>query len=261
METYKFKHGITGKIERDDDPESPREWDNLGTMATWHRRYNLGDVQPKESPPEFMRQLAEEADPTLADRIEYWESGPGFQKVRNFYAWNPNAESGAPRSKASDPEYIKISEAIDIRVQALIDRVLDQHYIILPLYLYDHSGITMNTSGFSCPWDSGQVGVIYVSIAKAKAEYGWKNMNLARRRRIEGYLKGEVKTYDQYLTGDVYGYTIEGPGGEDLDSCWGFYGEEYAIEEMNSIAHWHEADFEKEIATETQMEINEEVEG
>ncbi len=35
--------------------------------------------------------------------------------------------------------------------------------IILPLYLYDHhSGITMNTSGFNCQWDSGQVGVIYI---------------------------------------------------------------------------------------------------
>ena len=35
--------------------------------------------------------------------------------------------------------------------------------VILPLYLYDHSGITMNTCGFSCPWDSGQVGWIYAS--------------------------------------------------------------------------------------------------
>ena len=25
--------------------------------------------------------------------------------------------------------------------------------VILPLYLYDHSGITMNTTGFSCNWD------------------------------------------------------------------------------------------------------------
>jgi hypothetical protein len=27
----------------DSDPESPREWDNLGTMICQHRRYNLGD--------------------------------------------------------------------------------------------------------------------------------------------------------------------------------------------------------------------------
>ena len=29
--------------------------------------------------------------------------------------------------------------------------------IVQPLYLYDHGGITMNTTGFSCSWDSGQV--------------------------------------------------------------------------------------------------------
>ena len=28
----------------------------------------------------------------------------------------------------------------------------------LPLYIYDHSGITMSTVGFSDTWDSGQVG-------------------------------------------------------------------------------------------------------
>ena len=31
------------KIVQDIDPESPREWDNVGTMVTWHRNYNLGD--------------------------------------------------------------------------------------------------------------------------------------------------------------------------------------------------------------------------
>lgn len=35
--------------------------------------------------------------------------------------------------------------------------------VVLPLYLYDHSGITINTTGFSCPWDSGQVGFTYAT--------------------------------------------------------------------------------------------------
>jgi hypothetical protein len=30
--------------------------------------------------------------------------------------------------------------------------------IIKGLFLYDHSGITISTGRFSCPWDSGQVG-------------------------------------------------------------------------------------------------------
>src|SRR5271166_4140206 len=40
---------------------------------------------------------------------------------------------------------------------------------ILPLYLYEHSGMTMNTTGFSCRWDSGQVGWAYITKASAEA--------------------------------------------------------------------------------------------
>ncbi len=31
------------KIYQDDNTDSPRSWDNLGTMICFHRRYNLGD--------------------------------------------------------------------------------------------------------------------------------------------------------------------------------------------------------------------------
>jgi hypothetical protein len=31
------------EVEQDDNTESPREWDNLGTMICFHSRYNLGD--------------------------------------------------------------------------------------------------------------------------------------------------------------------------------------------------------------------------
>ena len=43
--------------------------------------------------------------------------------------------------------------------------------VCIPIYLYDHSGITINTEGFSCPWDSGQVGFIYVTDEKLAAVY------------------------------------------------------------------------------------------
>ena len=31
----------------------------------------------------------------------------------------------------------------------------------------------MSTGPFSCPWDSGQVGFIYVEKKKVKEEWGW----------------------------------------------------------------------------------------
>jgi hypothetical protein len=50
------------------------------------------------------------------------------------------------------------------------------------------------------------------------------------RDLAEKCLLAEVMTYDQYLTGDVYGFIVEerdeddDSDWEETDSCWGFYG-------------------------------------
>jgi hypothetical protein len=112
--------------------------------------------------------------------------------------------------------------------------------IILPLYLYDHSGITMNTTGFSCGWDSGQVGWIMVTKEKVRKEYGIKYITQKWRNEVRIVLESEVKVYDQYLTGDVYGYQVcevdeNGIEGEEIESCWEYYGEEECITEAKSV--------------------------
>jgi len=140
----------TLEILPDQHAGTPRDWDNVGTMACWHRRYTLGDEQPGEDP-------------------DVWRDS------------------------------------------------LDRDDIVLPLYLYDHSGISMNTTGYACPWDSGQVGWIYCSEATGIEECGGIG-------QTANYLKCEVKTYSEYLEGSVYGFRLVDDGGEELDSCWGFYG-------------------------------------
>jgi len=107
--------------------------------------------------------------------------------------------------------------------------------VILPVFMYDHSGITINTTGFSCPWDSGQIGFIFVSRDQVKKEYGWKRLSKKRLSKIEQYLNGEIETYNQYLKGDVFGFIIEDESGEHVDSCWGFYGYEYCKTEAEAI--------------------------
>jgi len=72
------------EIVQDTDPMSPRDDENFGTMACFHRRYRLGD-------------------------------NPGL-----------SIEDAQELSKSKD-------------------------VLFLPLFLYYHSGITMNTCGFSCP--------------------------------------------------------------------------------------------------------------
>lgn len=185
---------LSYRIEHDDEPQSPRDWDNLGTMHCWHSRYNLGDEQhDKGTSEEFFAELG------------------GF-----------------------DEDYDWTSKEYDIHLGAAKNRAQKEN-IILPLYLYDHSGITISTGSFSCPWDSGQIGWIIVSVEQVKNEYNWKVLTKKRRERIEKYLRDEVKIYDYYLTGDVWGYIIQNEdGSEDYDSCWGFFGEKNCIEEAKS---------------------------
>ena len=92
----------------------------------------------------------------------------------------------------------------------------------LPLYLYDHSGITISTTPFSCQWDSGQVGRAYITHESAKA-YG------ITEEEAENVIRGEVEEYDCYLRGDIWGYEIVDTETEDGDvvaSCYGFTDEE-----------------------------------
>ena len=105
------------------------------------------------------------------------------------------------------------------------EKILNKNYIILDLYLYDHSGITMSTKAFSCPWDSGRVGWIY-------AKRGFEGMS---DEQIRGNLLSEVHVYDQYLRSEVYGFVIEEKEEcpccghiewNHVDSCCGFYGDD-----------------------------------
>jgi hypothetical protein len=58
---------------------------------------------------------------------------------------------------------------------------------------------------------------------------------------IPRQLRGEMEEWQQYLAGDVYGYTLTTPEGNVLDSLWGLYGYDYAREEANGAADGYTA--------------------
>ena len=169
------------EIIQDNDPESPRTWDNLGTMVCQHRRYNLGDKHDY-----------------YLDECDSW--------------FDVQKELGYPP-------------------------------VILKLYLYDHSGITISYNPFGDKFDSGQVGFIFVTEKTLLKEYGKVDEEVIQK--AINVLRGEVETYDMYLTGEIYGYRIHEVETCDLghehmnevDSCWGFYGQDACMEEADSIVN------------------------
>jgi len=137
--------------------------------------------------------------------------------------------------------------------KAWIEKHTGKDVVSLPLYLFDHGGITMSTSDSqfracdSHGWDWGLVGWIYVTKENIRKEYSKKRCSKSTVAKALELLRGEVKTYDDYITGRVYGYNIYKADDEDneesLDSCWGFFGEynDYMVPEAKSIIdHWIE---------------------
>lgn len=138
-------------------------------------------------------------------------------------------------------DLLDLGENCGLDVDQLLSRA-EKIAIILPVYLYDHSGLVMNTTGFHCPWDSGQIGFIYVTCADVRAEYSVNRVSPQLRNKVAGVLRQEVQTYSDYVSGAVYGYVIEDDG-EEVESCWGFIGayESYCLKEARDSVPRSEA--------------------
>jgi hypothetical protein len=110
--------------------------------------------------------------------------------------------------------------------------------IILPLFMLDHSGIALNTTGFACPWDSGRVGFVIATRASIAKVWGWKVITKARRAKLIEAMRAEVNEYSQWCNGEVYGYTVSEPEDPETkaDSCWGFIGFDYVREAAKEAA-------------------------
>ncbi len=178
MENIQYKN-YTIKIEHDQEPENPREWDNVGTMMCWHSRLTLGDNH----------------------RYHDYEDFLSEHNISDLF--------------------------------------------ILPLYLIDHSGLSMKTTSYNDKWDSGQVGYIYCSREDAqKAFPNVKNFKILKSK-IYKLLESEVAVYSQYLEGDIYGYDIEALE----ESLWGIYGYNEAVKQAKEAIDYFIANTKEYLLT------------
>ena len=116
---------------------------------------------------------------------------------------------------------------------------------VVPLFLMDHSGLTVSLTPFGDPWDSGQVGVACLSKAR------WTQAGLTTDHQAMTILEGEIRDLNDTLSGNCWGFIIEtrpadvqGPSGNSEEdtrawredsSVFGFKGDPEA---SGVESHW-----------------------
>lgn len=116
-----------------------------------------------------------------------------------------------------------------------------------PLYMIDHSGTAYRVSQTGNPfrtcdpgeWDSGRVGSVFVK----RADVGPDALTAANVA---------CEQYTHWANGNIWGYVIETPDDDHVDSCWGFIGDsddEYLIAEATAAAKYAAAQYADKVAT------------
>lgn len=235
--TDSFEHaGLAVRILRDDDQEyaNPRtDGSNLGVMFCDYRGYTLGD---KDAP-----------DPR--DQTTTCEVCDGEGYVPH------DGDEG--HTRYDDGTMICEGCAGNGEIDLSIIEYLKREHgarVILPLFVYEHSEITMSCGGRldkgeddfhrtgrfipGDGWDTSSVGVIF-DTTETRKECGIPDdpgeAFASTDENIEAQLRNEVAYYAAYLEGSVFGYEVVAPeldedgefdpddcDGEVLDSCWGF---------------------------------------
>ena len=112
---------------------------------------------------------------------------------------------------------------------------MDHDYIAYRVCIVDHSYVALSLNrpvpnpymGF----DTGTSGIMAVSKDAVRREYGVKRITKNIRKKVESVFEGELNALEKYMNGEVDGYMID----DGMDSCWGFYSMDEAIEEAKSI--------------------------
>jgi hypothetical protein len=131
--------------------------------------------------------------------------------------------------------------------------------VMEPLYLLDHSGLALQNGPFACDpggWDSGMVGYAFVTKRAIRENYAIKHVTKKHIERARQELLNEIETYNKYLSGEVYAFSIRKTGQHDeeivgfpdevpVDSCCNFYGVKEAEAEAKAWIDANVARLEK----------------
>lgn len=241
----------TIKVYYDESAESPRCWDNAAVFVCKYGRYALGDRQDIENVIEEL--LSAHVSPkTIIDyfvktRHAELVEGEEDDQCDHYYKYPEKWYDGTLHdyyidadSQTDDEDTISCAMTEELSEGEKLQLVCDaDDIVVLPIALYDHSGISMwlgsADSHFDSQWDCSDVGFAYVEKETAM-KFGALKEGDDWKKWAYDDMESEMKVYNEYVEGDVYGYTIEDEYGEvdsdiNLCGCWGYYGEK-SIEEQ-----------------------------
>ena len=134
--------------------------------------------------------------------------------------WLTHGRYDFPQEIDIDP-----TEITETTVYDAIDKACDPP-VILHVYMMDHSGLAFSFApfgGYHGHFDSSCVGFTFTTMERIKDYLGFEELNDDRKAQIREILWTELKEYEAYVNGQVYGYRIL-KDDELVDSCWGFIG-------------------------------------
>lgn len=95
--------------------------------------------------------------------------------------------------------------------------------IFLPVYKFEHSGVTFSTKPFDDFWDSGLDGIIYVTKQQVRNFYQVGRISRKLLNNVTSALESEIKILATWAEGDTYSIAIRDQDGEIIDSCSSIY--------------------------------------
>lgn len=226
-DTIKYR-GFDIKVYQDEDAQNPRQWfDNAGHLVFNEHNYGLGDGdEDSVDLDEWLRTQAYELAPEeLQEKIDKFDPERG--ELADQGVWTYDA-----LEKAHD-------QLMDEARDALKDNLL-----WAPCCVFTNSTQPAVHMG---DWGDPPVGresdaFHYITLKEAITEWGDKTTSptsfddlvnygddekITLREAAQRCLTTEFSTYEEWCLGDVYGYVVEDADEEDVDSCWGFYGDEH----------------------------------
>lgn len=154
-----------------------------------------------------------------------------FERISTFYTFENRHNSPDKHSYRSVNEWADANGFIvGNSPNDLIDSMTKKGYIALPVWRYEHSSVSYSaamTNPYNCRWDSGMVGIIYISKKDVRKYLSVKKVTTKVESEMIDILQSEVKEYSSYSNGDVYSYELYDSNDELVDSVSGIYDSDF----------------------------------